>query len=308
MGAWGFGFPYGIISHLDWVSNTGYQYLHFHYNPAHMIAISFFFTNALALSMHGSLILSAANPPKGDPVRETEYEDTFFRDAIGYSIGTLGIHRLGIVPRGLGRVLERRLHHHQRPVLDPRLARVVELVAQPPDLALGQRSDQCPPMKTSSPGSRSGLTSPISASQATRIEREKGALFDYWLGVIGNAQIGPIYLGTLGVVSLIFGFIAFEIIGLNMLASVHWSPIQFVRQLPWLALEPPKPEYGIAHRAAQRRRLVADGRPLPDDVGPDSGGGACTAGRASSGSARTRPGPSRRRSSCSCRSASSSRC
>ena len=33
MGAWGYGFPYGILSHLDWVSNTGYQYLHFHYNP-----------------------------------------------------------------------------------------------------------------------------------------------------------------------------------------------------------------------------------------------------------------------------------
>ena len=44
MGAWGYGFPYGIISHLDWVSNTGYQYLHFHYNPAHMIAVTFFFT------------------------------------------------------------------------------------------------------------------------------------------------------------------------------------------------------------------------------------------------------------------------
>ena len=44
MGAWGYGFPYGILSHLDWVSNTGYQYLHFHYNPAHMLAVSFFFT------------------------------------------------------------------------------------------------------------------------------------------------------------------------------------------------------------------------------------------------------------------------
>ena len=72
MGAWGYGFPYGILSHLDWVSNTGYQYLHFHYNPAHMIAITFFFTNALALAMHGSLILSASNPAKGDPVRTTE--------------------------------------------------------------------------------------------------------------------------------------------------------------------------------------------------------------------------------------------
>jgi photosynthetic reaction center L subunit len=40
LGAWGHGFPYGIFSHLDWVSNVGYQYLHFHYNPAHMLAVS----------------------------------------------------------------------------------------------------------------------------------------------------------------------------------------------------------------------------------------------------------------------------
>jgi photosynthetic reaction center M subunit len=30
-----------------------------------------------------------------------------------------------------------------------------------------------------------------------------------------------------------------------MLASVNWSPIQFVRQLFWLALEPPPPSYGL---------------------------------------------------------------
>jgi hypothetical protein len=65
LGAWGHGFPYGILSHLDWVSNVGYQYLHFHYNPAHMLAITFFFTNTLALAMHGGLILSVTNPPRG---------------------------------------------------------------------------------------------------------------------------------------------------------------------------------------------------------------------------------------------------
>jgi photosynthetic reaction center M subunit len=54
---------------------------------------------------------------------------------------------------------------------------------------------------------------------------------------IGAAQVGPIYLGRLGVASLICGFLAIEIIGLNMWASVNWDPIQFVRQLPWLALE-----------------------------------------------------------------------
>jgi len=77
-------------------------------------------------------------------------------------------------------------------------------------------------------------------------ERTGKGLFLYWLGRIGNAQIGPIYLGWLGVTSIVFGIIAIEIIGLNMWASVNWDPIQFVRQLPWLALEPPPPEYGIS--------------------------------------------------------------
>ncbi|MFO1090931.1 MAG: photosynthetic reaction center subunit L [Hyphomicrobiales bacterium] len=96
LGAWGHGFPYGIFSHLDWVTNVGYQYLHFHYNPAHMLAITFFFTTILALALHGGLVLSAANPKKGERMKTPEYEDTFFRDTIGYSIGTLGIHRLGL--------------------------------------------------------------------------------------------------------------------------------------------------------------------------------------------------------------------
>ncbi len=70
--------------------------------------------------------------------------------------------------------------------------------------------------------------------------------YSYWMGKLGNAQIGPIYLGTLGTMSLVFGLIAFEIIGLNMLASVNWDLIQFVRQLFWLALEPPAPKYGFS--------------------------------------------------------------
>jgi photosynthetic reaction center M subunit len=78
-----------------------------------------------------------------------------------------------------------------------------------------------------------------------RAERIGTPTFSYWAGKFGNAQLGPIYLGGTGLLSLIFGFIAIEIIGLNMWASVNWDPVQFVRQLPWLALEPPKPEYGI---------------------------------------------------------------
>jgi photosynthetic reaction center L subunit len=97
MGAWGHAFPYGIFSHLDWVSNTGYAYLHFHYNPAHMLAVTLFFTTTLALALHGALILSAANPEKGEEAKTPDHEDTFFRDFIGYSVGTLGIHRLGFL-------------------------------------------------------------------------------------------------------------------------------------------------------------------------------------------------------------------
>ena len=75
--------------------------------------------------------------------------------------------------------------------------------------------------------------------------RVGGGFHSYWAGKLGDAQIGPIYLGTTGVISLVCGLIAFEIIGLNMWASVNWNPIEFIRQLPWLALEPPPPSYGL---------------------------------------------------------------
>jgi photosynthetic reaction center M subunit len=75
--------------------------------------------------------------------------------------------------------------------------------------------------------------------------RTRGTFVSTLVGLFGTAQIGPIYLGTLGVASLISGFIAIEIIGLNMWASVNWSVVQFVRQLPWLALEPPAPSNGL---------------------------------------------------------------
>ena len=96
MGSWSYAFPYGIITHLDWVSNTGYQFGNFHYNPAHMIAITFFFTTCLALALHGGLILSASNPGRGEEMKSPEHENTMFRDLIGYSVGTLGIHRVGL--------------------------------------------------------------------------------------------------------------------------------------------------------------------------------------------------------------------
>ncbi|MEM6461450.1 MAG: photosynthetic reaction center subunit M [Pseudomonadota bacterium] len=67
----------------------------------------------------------------------------------------------------------------------------------------------------------------------------------YWMGKIGNSQIGPIYLGYLGTVSIIFFAVGFIIIGLNMAASVNWSPVLFVRDFFWLTLDPPLEEHGL---------------------------------------------------------------
>ncbi len=69
---------------------------------------------------------------------------------------------------------------------------------------------------------------------------------NYWAGKFGDAQIGPFYLGGLGLMSLLTGTLAIVIIGFNMLAAVNWDVVEFIRQLPWLALEPPPPSYGLS--------------------------------------------------------------
>ncbi|MEQ1672637.1 MAG: photosynthetic reaction center subunit M [Hyphomicrobium sp.] len=71
-------------------------------------------------------------------------------------------------------------------------------------------------------------------------------IFSYWAGKVGDAQIGPIYFGTLGLWSLVCGIIAIEIIGLNMWASVGWDPIRFVREIFYLSLDPPAAKYGLS--------------------------------------------------------------
>ncbi|MEL6302191.1 MAG: photosynthetic reaction center subunit M [Pseudomonadota bacterium] len=76
-------------------------------------------------------------------------------------------------------------------------------------------------------------------------ERTKGS-FNYWFGKIGDAQVGPFYLGGLGFISLLCGFIAFEIIGWNMLAQVDYDPREFLRNLFWLSLDPPPAKYGLS--------------------------------------------------------------
>ena len=68
--------------------------------------------------------------------------------------------------------------------------------------------------------------------------------YSYWMGKFGPAQLGPIYLGWLGLASLAFGFMALFIIGMNFAEQANWSPQTFMREFFWLSLDPPGPQYG----------------------------------------------------------------
>jgi len=76
-------------------------------------------------------------------------------------------------------------------------------------------------------------------------ERTAKASFSKLFGLFGNAQLGPIYLGTFGTISVATGVLWFFIVGMNFWWQVDYSPALFLRELFWLALEPPSPEYGL---------------------------------------------------------------
>jgi len=69
--------------------------------------------------------------------------------------------------------------------------------------------------------------------------------FSTLFGWFGNAQLGPIYLGPWGVISLATGTAWFVIVGLSFWSQVDYNPALFLRELFWLSLEPPGPEYGL---------------------------------------------------------------
>lgn len=75
--------------------------------------------------------------------------------------------------------------------------------------------------------------------------RTTSAGFSNLLGWIGNAQLGPIYLGTFGVISLACGAIWFMIIGGWYWHVAGYNPAVFLRDLFWMSLEPPAPEWGL---------------------------------------------------------------
>ena len=92
LGRWNEGFALGVTAHLDWLSNVGYRYLNFYYNPFHALAIGIFFFSTMLLAMHGAAILSGVSNKRS--VRDVDTINVFWRDLIGYSIGEIGIHKI----------------------------------------------------------------------------------------------------------------------------------------------------------------------------------------------------------------------
>lgn len=76
--------------------------------------------------------------------------------------------------------------------------------------------------------------------------RTKSASFSNLLGWFGNAQLGPVYLGAMGVLSLAAGTIWFVMVGLWFWDQAGYNPAVFLRDLFWLSLDPPAPEYGLS--------------------------------------------------------------
>ena len=77
-------------------------------------------------------------------------------------------------------------------------------------------------------------------------DRGKGATFSNLAGWLGNAQIGPFYLGAWGVLSLMSGLIWFTMVGGWFWYQAGFNPAVFLRDLFWLSLDPPAPEYGLS--------------------------------------------------------------
>jgi photosynthetic reaction center M subunit len=75
--------------------------------------------------------------------------------------------------------------------------------------------------------------------------RTRGTRFSNLMGWFGNAQLGPVYLGTMGTISLFAGCVWFFMVGAWYWDQAGYNPAVFLRDLFWFSLDPPSPEYGL---------------------------------------------------------------
>lgn len=248
MGAWGNGFPLGITHHLDWVSNIGYQYYNFFFNPFHAIGISLLFASTLILAMHGSAILSTVNRPE---LNERNV-DGFWRNLLGYSIGEVGIHRLGFW-MAMAAVLFANLciflsgtlvfnwtnfwtFFDKLPFWESTAAGVLVLggTAMASVVWRGMRQPSVDMDEVEYGGQ--GL-------ESTALRRPQNV--ELFRRLFGVGQVGPVYLGIAGAISVIFGGLAAFIILEDYMHQVGYNPILFLREFFVLTVNPPAMKYGL---------------------------------------------------------------
>ncbi len=81
-------------------------------------------------------------------------------------------------------------------------------------------------------------------SISTEVSSEKSSVIKT-VDALFHVQVGFISIGLTGLASLVCGITALAIVTINMLASVQWSPVEFINQLFWLRLEPPSTTYQL---------------------------------------------------------------
>jgi len=85
--------------------------------------------------------------------------------------------------------------------------------------------------------------------------RTKTTGFSTLAGWFGNAQLGPVYLGTMGTISLFSGAVWFFLVGAWYWHLAGYNPAIFLRDLFWFSLEPPAPEYGLGFAPIEKGGL-----------------------------------------------------
>jgi photosynthetic reaction center M subunit/photosynthetic reaction center L subunit len=248
MGAWGNGFPLVITHHLDWVSNIGYQYYNFFYNPFHAIGITLLFASTLFLHMHGSAVLSEA---KRNLTEENIH--VFWRNIIGYSIGEIGIHRVAFWT-GAASVLFANLciflsgtfvkdwnafwgFWDRLPIWNGIGQGVLGagVIFVGFGLVFGRLRRTPPHEDLHEAEYRGGLEGTLGRPQ-----------YVGWMDkLVGSGQILPIYLGVWGLISTFAFFVTAFIILTEYGWQVGWNPIVYMREFWNLAVFPPPTQYGL---------------------------------------------------------------
>ncbi|MGF1507643.1 MAG: bifunctional photosynthetic reaction center subunit L/M [Anaerolineae bacterium] len=248
MGAWGNGFALGITHHLDWVSNIGYQYFNFFYNPFHAIGISLLFTATFILALHGSIILMASR----NPTVVGDNEDAFWRNIIGYSIGEIGIHRLAFWV-GAASVLFSNLCIFLSGTLVHDWAEFWSWWDRLPiwqGVAVFGGASIIGAMGIVVWRGRKGTRISPEEYEYGGIGIEGTAIrkpfnVDFLERLFGNGQVGPIYIGVGGAIAIVFGVLASFIIIEDYLFQVGYNPVLFLRDFWVLSLNPPAMSFGL---------------------------------------------------------------